>query len=147
MDLAKTLADYLSAPGGITALVVAALSMIQVSPIKVNPWSFFAKRMGRAVNGELYKKVDDVAELLNSHIELDESRTADRKRSRILHFNGEVLRGIDHTEEEFVDVLKDIDDYNAYCDTHKNYRNSRAVHAIANIERVYDERLLKNDFL
>ena len=57
------------------------------------------------------------------------------------------MRHIEHTEEEFVDVLKDIDDYKSYCEKHPDYPNSRAVHAIANIERVYDERLLKNDFL
>ena len=30
---------------------------------------------------------------------------------------------------------------------HEDYRNNRAVHAIANISRVYDERLQKHDFL
>ena len=32
-------------------------------------------------------------------------------------------------------------------DRHKDYENNRAVHAIANINRVYDERLAKHDFL
>lgn len=33
-----------------------------------------------------------------------------------------------------------------YCETHKEYENNRAVHAIANIERCYDDRLKNNDF-
>jgi hypothetical protein len=44
-------------------------------------------------------------------------------------------------------VLADIDFYERYCRDHEDYRNNRAVHAIANISRVYDERLQKHDFL
>ena len=65
----------------------------------------------------------------------------------ILHFNNELLRSIPHTKEEFIEILAKIDWYNDFCNDRKDYRNSRAVHAIANIERVYDERLQKHDFL
>ena len=34
-----------------------------------------------------------------------------------------------------------------YCDEHKGYKNNRASHAIANISRVYDDRLREHDFL
>lgn len=139
-----TIHDLLAGGGGV---LVVLTSLLQLSPIPINPWSAVARALGRAINGELYKKVDTVTKLLDSHIAQDEADAADRKRFRILQFNGEILRRIDHTEEEFVDVLKDIDDYRGYCKAHQNYPNSRAVHAIANIERVYDERLLKNDFL
>lgn len=44
-------------------------------------------------------------------------------------------------------MLADIDFYERYCRDHEDYRNNRAVHAIANISRVYDERLQKHDFL
>ena len=72
---------------------------------------------------------------------------ADGHRARVLSFNSEILRGIPHTREEFIDVLADIDAYEDYCRNHVEYKNNRAVHAIANIGRVYDERLEKNDFL
>lgn len=35
----------------------------------------------------------------------------------------------------------------SYCEKHKDYKNNRAVHAIANICRVYDKRLENHDFL
>lgn len=139
-----TIHDLITGGGG--ALLVLT-SLLQISPIPINPWSVVARAFGRAINGELYKKVDAVEKLLDAHISKDDANRADRKRFRILQFNGEILRYIEHTEEEFVDVLKDIDDYKSYCEKHPDYPNSRAVHAIANIERVYDERLLKNDFL
>lgn len=46
-----------------------------------------------------------------------------------------------------MEVLADIDFYERYCETHKEYKNNRAIRAIANISRVYDERLIKHDFL
>ncbi len=39
-----------------------------------------------------------------------------------------------------------IDEYERYCKEHPDYSNSRAVHAVSNINRVYDDRLTKNDF-
>lgn len=77
----------------------------------------------------------------------NEARNADEHRARILRFNNELLRDISHTKEEFIDVLADIDFYERYCREHKDYKNNRAVHAIANISRSYDDRLQKHDFL
>lgn len=127
---------------------------IQIAPVQIDPWSSIAKAIGRCINSDLSKKIDTVAaqqlenrRLLDLHIANDEAKTADRRRARILHFNNELLRDIPHTKEEFVEILQEIDKYNAYCRLNPDYPNSRAVHAIANIERVYDERLQKRDFL
>lgn len=78
---------------------------------------------------------------------MDDRRTADSRRAQILHFNNELLRPIDHTKEEFVEVLAKIDDYERYCEEHPEYPNNRAVLAIENIREVYKERLKKRDFL
>ena len=77
----------------------------------------------------------------------DELQKAEDARAAVLRFNNELLRGIPHTREEFFEVLQKIDIYEEYCDKHNDYENNRAVHAIANINRVYDERLAKHDFL
>ena len=140
----------LSGGGGMILL----LSIVEISPIKFNPWSSLAKWIGRAINADVIKSLETVKasqtearERLETHIVTDEKREADHCRTRILHFNNEILREIPHTKEEFVEVLKDIDDYERYCKSHEDYANGRAVHAIANIGRVYDERLEKHDFL
>lgn len=131
--------------GGISA--VAVLTLLQLAPIKINPWSWLASAFGRAINSDLLKEVKQTRKRLDEHIRIDDEREADRHRERILKFNNALLQGKHHTQEEFVDVLATIDSYEAYCFTHPDYKNSRAVHAIANIERLYDERLKKNDFL
>ena len=131
--------------GGISVAVV--LTLLQLAPIKINPWSWLASAFGRAINSDLLKEVKQTRKRLDEHIRIDDEREADRHRERILKFNNALLQGKHHTQEEFVDVLATIDSYEAYCSTHPDYKNSRAIHAIANIERIYDERLQKNDFL
>lgn len=146
-----TIAEILLAGGG---GLLALLTLIQITPIKINPWSALARLLGRAINGEVIGMLNEVkaaqktsTERLNEHIRMDDKRNADAHRERILRFNNELVREIPHTKEEFVDILADIDDYERYCEQHPEYRNNRAVHAIANIGRTYDDRLVKHDFL
>ena len=120
---------------------------IQIAPIKVNPWTAIAKAVGRAINADVLNELNTVKQDLADHIRMDGERNADEHRARILRFNNELLRDIPHTKEEFIDVLAEIDFYERYCEDHKDYKNNRAVHAIANISRVYDERLQKHDFM
>ena len=122
-------------------------ALIQIAPIKVNPWTAIAKAVGRAINADVLNELDTVKKDLADHIRMDGERNADEHRARILRFNNELLRDIPHTKEEFIDVLADIDFYERYCEDHKDYKNNRAVHAIANISRVDDERLQKHDFM
>lgn len=135
-------------------LLVILLTVVQIAPIKINPWSALAKALGRAINADVLKELNDVKatqketqDRLNKHIRVDDERDADKHRERILQFNNELLRDIPHTREDFIEILGEIDKYEQYCREHPEYPNSRAVHAIANIGRVYDDRLEKHDFL
>lgn len=127
--------------------VLLLLTLIQIAPIKVDPWTAIFRAIGRAFNAEMLKELRDVRSKLDEHIKTDDERNADEHRTRILRFNNELIRELPHTKEEFIDVLADIDYYEAYCRDHPDYKNNRAVHAIANIGRSYDERLKKHDFL
>ena len=141
--------------------LVILLTLVQVSPIKINPWSavfgFFkwaAKGFGRAVNADLLKELEEVktcqqktANRLDEYIRMDDERNADMHRARILQFNNELLRDILHTREDFIEILAEIDFYERYCETHSEYQNNRAVCAIGNIKRVYNDRLQLHDFL
>lgn len=120
-------------------LLVVLLTLVEFTPIKINPWSALAKAIGRAVNADVLRELKSVKDDLSDHIRMDDERNADEHRARILRFNNELLRDIPHTKEEFIDVLADIDFYERYCRDHENYKNNRAVHAIANISRVYDD--------
>lgn len=135
-------------------LLLVLLTLVEIAPVKVNPWSRLAKAFGRAINADVLKELEEVKEgqkrtqeKLDSHIRIDDERNADAHRTRILQFNNELLREIMHTREDFIEILAEIDFYEKYCEAHEDYQNNRAVCAIENIKRVYMERLQKHDFL
>lgn len=106
-------------------LLVVLLTLVEFTPIKINPWSALAKAIGRAVNADVLRELKSVKDDLSDHIRMDDERNADEHRARILRFNNELLRDIPHTKEEFIDVLADIDFYERYCRDHENYKNNR----------------------
>lgn len=140
MNLQKLLTD-----GG--GLLLVVMTVVQIAPVKINPWSWLAKAIGRAINADVSNRLDGIEKKLDGHVAMDDRRTADGHRARILHFNNELLRSIDHTKEEFIEMLLEIDLYEEYCRENPNYPNNRAVMAISNIKRVYEERMQKHDFL
>lgn len=134
-------------------VVIVVTSAVQISPIKINPWSWVATKISRMFQSEVLKELESVkTELeevktkLEEHVATDDDRDADTHRRCILNFNNELIRKLTHTHEDFIDILADIDFYERYCDSHPNYKNNRATHAIENIKRVYDERLAEGDF-
>lgn len=149
-------------------VLLGAMTLIQLSPLKINPWSKLwgwlkkgFRAVCRATNAEVLLELGAVRNQLRevreeiattkkqlaSHVTMDDRRTADSSRARILHFNNELLRRIGHTKEEFVEILAEIDAYERYCEKHPDYPNNRAVLAIETIRENYKTRLQKHDFL
>lgn len=125
-----SLNELISSGGGI---VLILLTIIQLAPIKVNPWSKIARAIGRAMNVEIMDK-------------LNESEATDA-RYRILRFDDEIRHHVKHTEEHFNQIMGDIDEYERYCRSHPNYKNSKAVLAIENTRRTYEKCRQENSFL
>lgn len=146
-----TIGEMIAGGGGV---ILVAMTLIQIAPIKVNPWSAIARAIGRAINKDVLDGLAEVRadqketrRVLDDHIKVDDTRNADAHRARILQFNNELLRDIPHTREDFIEILEEIDFYEKFCKEHPDYQNNRCTHAIANIGRVYDDRLVKHDFL
>lgn len=138
---------------GVGILLVLS-TLVEMSKIKVNPWSTLAKWIGKKVNAEVLNELahvkteqSEMKETLDRHIVIDDERNADLHRAFILRFHMERLRGIKHTEEEYHEVLYSIDYYEKYCREHPDYPNNRAVLAIEYIKEDYKERMKKRDFL
>ena len=139
--------------GGGSALFVL-LTLLQLAPIKINPWSRIAKTIGNAMNAGVMDEIkqvktaqEETRKKLDDHIEESEERKADNYKSRVLRFNNELVRGLGHTEEDYNEILDIIWKYENYCKTHENYQNNKMPHAIKNVERMYDEMLKTNGFL
>ena len=92
-------------------------------------------------------KLKEIETKLDDHITEDQLGYVKQARTRILRFNDEVLQGSKHTSEHWTEALEDIDIYENYCKSHPEFPNNKAVLAIENLKRVYQNCLQKNNFL
>lgn len=134
---------FLSGGGALLVL----MTIIQLTPIKINPWSWLGRCIGRAINGEVLKEMAALKIELTDHKEKSEERHATLCRSHILRFGDELLHDIPHSKEAFDSILLDIDSYEAYCEKHPCYKNNVALSTIAHIKRTYQKHLDDNSFL
>ena len=137
-----------------SAILVAMSGVIEVSKIKLNPWSWLARHVGRAINGEVLDKMDAMNERvdkLSVKVDQSEARQAERDakmaRNHILRFGDEVRVGTRHSKESFDEVLADITAYESYCQAHPEFPNHRTRAAEKFITETYDRCLKEDSFL
>lgn len=92
-------------------------------------------------------KIDTVEQKLDSHIKEEEWANAKQCRIRILRFNDEICRGTNFSENHYEDILEDIDSYEKFCNTHKDYHNGKGQIAMENIRAAYKQHMLDRNFL
>lgn len=131
--------------GGGALLIL--MTLIQITPIKFNPWSWLGRHIGRAINGEVMIKVDNLSKELADHKAKSAERDATQCRARILRFGDEILHGIPHSKEHYEQILIDIDSYELYCEDHQDYKNNVAVATIKHIKKMYQKHLEEDTFL
>ena len=151
MQLVQLLSQRIS---DIFATLALFSIVIEVAPIKINPWSFLAKKIGKVMNSDvldsidtLYKKVNQldgyVKQLEQAQLECE----AKRARTRILRFGDEVRLNVKHSKDSFDEVLADITFYDTYCSTHPDFKNNRTKSTEKVIVDVYEECLRNDSFL
>lgn len=94
--------------GYVTAGVVVLLSLIQISPLKLNPWDTILGWMGKKLNGGMVKRLQEVEKQIrdmwiNTH------------RQSILTFARECRVDMHHDAEEWNHILSIADEYEVYC--------------------------------
>ncbi len=116
--------------GNLSFIVIMVLSLVEITPIKINPLRDFAK-------------------LLQHWLSLDEIKEdlMDNRRTRIIRFDDELIGKQKHRKDMFDAILVDCDKYERYCQDHKGYVNSVANDSIHHIKEVYAELKRTNGFL
>ena len=128
-----------------TIIIVVSI-FIQITPIKVNPWSALFKWIGKTITGNACNKIDGLIDKVDK-IEKDvKTNEKDRIRWEILDFANSCRNDRKHTRDEFQHIvalndkykrlLKETNDTNGVFEVEYNY-----------IQDLYAERLEKNDFL
>jgi len=127
-------------------IVIIVSIFIQITPIKVNPWSALFKWIGKTITGNACSKIDgliDKVEKIEKDVKTNEK---DRIRWEILDFANSCRNNRKHTRDEFQHIvalndkykrlLQETNDTNGVFEVEYNY-----------IQDLYAERLEKNDFL
>lgn len=137
--------------GGMIAICAAiVMSLVEVSPIKINPWSWIGNVLNKDIIAKLDehgKGMDELRKDVTSVKKEIRENTAISSRYRILRFDDEILHDTKHTKEHFDQILFDIDVYEEFCEEHPDFKNNLAVMAISHIKQVYQKCSTDNSFL
>ena len=92
-------------------VLILLLSLIQISPIKLNPWDSIFGWIGKKMNGRMQSDLNDLRSKvkdiwINSH------------RQNILNFARECRNGETHSTEEWNYILNICGEYEEYCTKH-----------------------------
>ena len=146
-------------------VLLAVMSILEVTPVKINPWRWLWKKIGnffgrigqaigKALNGEVIAELSGIKDRLTELEQHDQRQDKDRgedkaldARRRILQFADEIRRKVRHSEEHFNNAFEDIDYYKTYCHEHTEFENDKARISIKIIEETYERCTREDDFL
>jgi len=98
-----------------------------------------------------YKEVLDGITKLSEKIDTVNNELQEEKavaaRVRILSFMNSLLENHKPTKDAFDQTLSDVTRYERFCHDHPNFKNNQTASTIAFLEKDYQERLEKHDFL
>ena len=126
--------------------LLGGATLVQITPIKINPWTWLARKIGRAINGEVIDRVDTLAATVERNQEIADERAAKDSRIRILRFGDELLHDRRHSKEHFDQILQDITEYEHYCETHPKFKNNMTRLTTQKIMEAYSEVWDSHDF-
>ena len=94
--------------GWAITMIVLFLSLIQISPLKLNPWDNIFAWIGKKMTGQIRDELGDLRKQVkeiwvNNH------------RHSILTFARECRSGIEHDAEEWNHILNLCGEYEEYC--------------------------------
>ena len=172
MTLQEIICVFKERSGFWIALLMCLSLLVEVTPIKLNPWSWLAKKLGKAFNGDVMKEIGNLKiemgkEIGNLKTEMGsvnqevkgikkdvtdireeaKEREATNRRARILEFGDEILHEVDYSKEHWDSVLMDISAYENYCDDHPHYMNNVAKATIEHVKHMYQKHLEEDSFL
>jgi len=127
-------------------ILVILMTLIQIAPIKLNPWDKILTWLGNHMNADIVKRVDVIEAKLDEHIKESSDEMIRKVRADILSFGNSCMNGHLHTKEEFEFVISECDQYEKYIEKTQS-KNGVATATIAEIRRLYEKGIHNNSFL
>lgn len=92
-------------------------------------------------------KVDNLDQKIEKMDQEEQLQRAKDARTRVLRFGDELIHNVHHTKEHFDDVLRDITEYEKYCDEHPKFENDQMHITAEHIKETYHTCLKEHSFL
>lgn len=98
--------------GWVVALLFIFLSIVQIAPVRLNPWDNIFAWLGRKLNGETRKQLSE----LNRQVT---DLWISNHRQSILTFARECRSQISHDSEEWANILNLCEEYEKYTEDNR----------------------------
>jgi len=129
-------------------LVIMILKLIDLVPIKINPWASIKKALQNFFVGELPSEIgkieNDISDLKEGQKRLAEEQAnsiAKAERYRIIRFDDEMTHGVLHSDDHKEEIMEDIEGYETYCEKRPYIKNHKGKAAMARITDRYNNKL------
>lgn len=134
--LIANLKEWLAHPG---VVLVGAITLIQITPIKINPWTWLRKKTSDLIYGELRKDIQTIQE------EITEMKVQNW-RWNVLDFANSCKNGRRHTQDEWKHAISQLAEYERYI------KRNEIINGVFDedaryLREEYQERCRNNDFL
>lgn len=158
-DLVRTIDIH---SGFLWGLIIVFSMIIEISPIKINPWTKLATWISKRLTGDLKTQIDSNTKIyLESYKDLktdidsikteisalkesDEKNRAMTSRYRIIRAADEIRNGVKLSDDHIEQLGEDIDIYDKYCKSHPSYLNhkgQRSKEIVISYERQQSDAL------
>lgn len=121
---------------GLTSILTVTGLFVEISPLKINPFSTLLKWLGTALNKNVYDQLTSISRQLAEVSERIDKIELNDMRSTILDFANSCMNGQQHTREEFEHIIDLHSQYETII-IQKGLRNGRIDLAFRYISEEY----------
>lgn len=143
MTLVEYLKDIITMP---SVVIFGAITLIEVAPIKINPWHSLLKWIGKVINSELQTQMTEMKNDLSNLKRDCELKNADDMRWEILNFANTCRQGVKHSKDEWRHVMDQLAKYEGYTES-KGISNGVIEEDSRYLRELYRNRNSENDFI
>lgn len=145
MELMNYIQEMINNPTIPTIALIGAVTIFEIAPIKINPWTWLLKRIGNAMNGDLSQEIENLKEDITTIKKDQQEDNADNMRCRILDFASSCRRHEHHDAEEWNMIISLLKKYETYVKD-REIDNGVIEENALYLRELYHKRLINNDF-
>lgn len=133
----ETLMKQLLANPGV--VLFSAITLIEIAPIKINPWKWLGVKIGNLLVGDIRKDLQDLKK------EVEETKVQNW-RWNVLDFANSCKNNRRHTQDEWKHTISQLAEYEEYIDRHE-ITNGVFEEDARYLREEYQKHCRMNDFL